>query len=167
MSKLLPCPFCGSDARLIWPKDRDNGYAACLNIDCGSRSGNGWTFASIERLWNRRVPLHPESRTDGWIVARIAARLVALSTVSEESEIEALKHDLERVMQRENSLLSEVDRLREALEPFADFGDDEPHYSGIGVVACRHGAKTIYLEWADFRRARAALSQSNSDKQNG
>ena len=56
-----------------------------------------------------------------------------------------------------------VEGLVKALEPFADFGDDEPEWSDSGMVACRHGASTFYLEWRDFRRARAALTATEAN----
>lgn len=60
--------------------------------------------------------------------------------------------------ERTAALTAEVERLREALEPFAEaLGWENPLGSG-DAVHLRHGPRTAYLTGADVLRARAALN---------
>ena len=54
MSELLPCPFCGGEARV--ERDSFGGlfYMGCLNDECMGFIGLGWTYKNIES-WNRRA----------------------------------------------------------------------------------------------------------------
>lgn len=62
MTKMLPCPFCGSRAEL--GGYQSSWYIACTDEDCWARvHGSLW----VEReeaiaAWNRRAPTEGESR---------------------------------------------------------------------------------------------------------
>ena len=58
MSDLLPCPFCGGEARV--ERDSFGGlfYMGCLNDECMGFIGLGWTYKNEEEAiesWNRRA----------------------------------------------------------------------------------------------------------------
>ncbi len=62
--KLLPCPFCGSDAKFkkrggIGDYDWDKTYydVMCINVKCYLQDGADWCYDSEEEaaeIWNRR-----------------------------------------------------------------------------------------------------------------
>lgn len=58
MSKLLPCPFCGGEARVGRNIFSGLFHAGCSNDECLGFSGLGWTYKKEEEAieaWNRRA----------------------------------------------------------------------------------------------------------------
>lgn len=68
-----------------------------------------------------------------------------------------------------SALQSEADRLREALEPFAEIARfvDDPTMSDFDTIVIDveepTGCAIAKVTWKDFRRARAALSATQQD----
>jgi hypothetical protein len=58
MSELMPCPFCGSEARVDYNFGRDP-WVQCTNIEaCGATDGAVWeTEDEAIKHWNRRAPV--------------------------------------------------------------------------------------------------------------
>ena len=61
MSKLLPCPFCGGEAKLWCIRDAARGgmtvvFVGCANIDCDLDATEFVTHWEAERFWNTRTP---------------------------------------------------------------------------------------------------------------
>lgn len=55
---LLPCPFCGADARLMEREGKWRVFTDC-HEDCMFNSLEAWEFDKRKRaivLWNRRIP---------------------------------------------------------------------------------------------------------------
>lgn len=58
MSELLPCPFCGGEARVERDSFSGSFYVGCLNDECLGFSGLGWIYKKEEEAieaWNTRV----------------------------------------------------------------------------------------------------------------
>ncbi len=62
-NKLLPCPFCGGEAReygnakVIGTKIKHYQLVVCMNDDCGCRTGLCETVADAIHKWNTRKPM--------------------------------------------------------------------------------------------------------------
>ena len=56
-TKLLPCPFCGGEARVYQHPFLGTWSAYCTNNnDCGASIRDGNTKEDVIKAWNRRVP---------------------------------------------------------------------------------------------------------------
>lgn len=55
--KLSPCPYCGSDAKVIKGFDEGDYWVACANYECGARGSYHSTPAFAIRAWNRHERL--------------------------------------------------------------------------------------------------------------
>ena len=55
MTELKPCPFCGSNATLKYPREGELGYSA--TITCNKCHVEMWAASKEEviEMWNRRV----------------------------------------------------------------------------------------------------------------
>ncbi len=60
---LLPCPFCGADARFDWQERRGQNfyYAVCPKDECVARLGTDYckTKEAAAAIWNRREAQQP------------------------------------------------------------------------------------------------------------
>lgn len=71
MSELLPCPFCGSQAKQ-YHRDEGNGWSntdwvCCENEDCGCHTCLHETPAIAVAVWNRRDRGCPTCEGKGWV----------------------------------------------------------------------------------------------------
>jgi hypothetical protein len=55
---LLPCPFCGSDAKLSYSRDGEVCNVRCVNWgkDCLGAGANCYATVDAIASWNRRAP---------------------------------------------------------------------------------------------------------------
>ena len=59
--ELLPCPFCGGEARVIAPLGFGNIRAGdCGNSDCSATGPWGRNETEAIAAWNTRAPLPPK-----------------------------------------------------------------------------------------------------------
>lgn len=60
MTELLPCPFCGGEARIIAKPYEPKVCVGCDDDTCLGFSGLGWLYETEEQAaaaWNRRADL--------------------------------------------------------------------------------------------------------------
>ncbi len=60
-TKLLPCPFCGSDKVILRPEDNDTwGHIRCLS--CNALGPPACELNAINAAWNGRVQVSANAR---------------------------------------------------------------------------------------------------------
>ena len=69
MNKILPCPFCGGEAK-VYTGSFGEKFVTCIDEkQCGGRLGTGVWFTTDEKaieVWNKRPPvcICPDNCTD-------------------------------------------------------------------------------------------------------
>ena len=54
--KIMPCPFCGSDAIIVEVEEKPYPYRVqCLDSNCACRTDNFTKYEGAIRSWNKRV----------------------------------------------------------------------------------------------------------------
>lgn len=121
------------------------------------------------RMWllNSRMPGHEMAAVNA--ASEIAQAIAERERLVADARQAALGEDVANALLQRSR--DHVDRLKEALEPLADFVpdffDDGCDDADVVSLTSRHGNLDLTLTVGDFRRARQALSPQSPDDTGG